>query len=377
MIPMVDTRAQYAALAEEINTAVCEVLASGSYIQGPQVRAFEREAAAYLGAEYAVSVASGTDALHLALRAAGVGPGDEVVTTPFTFAATAEAIYHVGARPVYVDVDPDTFNLDPAGLEAALGPATRAILPVHLFGLPVDMEPVLELARRRDLRVIEDCAQAFGARCGGRPVGTFGIAGCFSFYPTKNLGACGDGGMVVTSSQAIAEQLRLLRDHGATRRSHHDVVGYNSRLDEIQAALLRIKLRHIDAYNAARREVARSYERRLRRFDVVTPREIPSCHHVYHQYTIRTARRDAVRQCLTDAEIASMIYYPKPLYRQGFHHDDRPPPLPHVEQTSAECLSLPIYPELRDEQIAHVVRAVAAGCGRCETEPADASRRGP
>ena len=363
MIPMIDTRAPYAALGEEMDAAVRDVLASGSYIQGPNVRAFEREAAAYLGAAYAVSVASGTDALHLALRAAGIGPGDEVVTTPFTFAATAEAIYHVGAKPVYVDIDPDTFNLDPEGLEAALGPATRAILPVHLFGLPADMERIMGLAERRDLAVIEDCAQAFGARCGDRTVGTFGAAGCFSFYPTKNLGAYGDGGMVVTNSEAMAAQLGVLRDHGMARRFHHDIVGYNSRLDEIQAALLRIKLRHIDDYNEARRNAARSYGERLRHLDVVTPRETPTYHHVYHQYTIRTERRDVVMRCLAEADIASMIYYPKPLYRQGFSHEDRTPPLPHVERMTAECLSLPIYPELREEQIEQIARAVEAGCG--------------
>lgn len=362
MIPMVDLRTQDAELRAEIETGLRAVIDSGQFVFGPNVRAFEQEVAAYLGAAHAVSCASGTDALHLSLRALEIGPGDEVITTPFTFAATVETIHYVGAKPVFVDIDAGSFNLDPARIEAALTPATRAILPVHLFGQPAAMEALLELAERHKLLVVEDCAQSFGASRGGRPTGTLGAAGCFSFYPSKNLGAYGDGGMVATSSAPLAERLRELRNHGCTERYCHRTIGFNSRLDELQAVVLRAKLKRIDSYNSARRRLARLYTDALAGLpEVVTPYEDAGGLHVYHQYTILVPNRTAVRQALQAQGIATAVYYPLPLHQQpalaAEHQGQR---FPVAEAVAEHCLSLPIHPGLSDAQVDAVVAALRA-----------------
>lgn len=358
-IPMEDLQAQYRDLKQEIDEALQAVMASGQFVLGPNVHALEREVAEYCGVRHAVAVASGTDALHFALRAAGVGPGDEVVTTPFTFIATAEAISYTGARPVFVDIDPATFNMDPRLAAAAVTARTRAILPVHLYGQPADLAPLRELCRRRGLALIEDCAQSFGAEYGGRKSGAYGNLGCFSFYPSKNLGACGDAGMVVTDDDAAAERMRRLRDHGCSAPYRHAVVGYNSRLDELQAAVLRVKLRRLDAYNRRRRGNARRYSERLADAGIVTPFEDGKGLHVYHQYTIRSARRETIRKALAAAGIASTVYYPVPLHRQEVYAaENAAVRLPAAEAAAGEVLSLPMYAELTVEQVDEVARVV-------------------
>ncbi len=360
-VPMVDLRRQYLHLKAELDAAIHGVLDSTQFILGPEVEAFEREAADYLGTRYAVGCASGTDALMLALRGAGIGPGDEVVTTPFTFVATAEAIRYVGATPVFVDIDPDTFNLTAKAVEAALGPRTRAVIPVHLFGQPVEMEPLLDLAAARGLVVIEDCAQAFGAELHDRRVGSLGLAGAFSFFPSKNLGAYGDGGLVATSDEALYQRLRSLRNHGTTAPYTHGEIGYNSRLDALQAAVLRVKLRHVDEFNARRRAVAERYDAGLAGLPLTLPARRTGTH-VFHQYTLLTDRREALRQALREAGVASAVYYPIPLHRQpAFAPLCGELRLPRAEAAAQRCLSLPIYPELAPEtvdRICEVVRQV-------------------
>jgi dTDP-4-amino-4,6-dideoxygalactose transaminase len=356
MIPMVDLKIQYLKIKDEIDRGVLEALEKTQFILGPNVTAFETEAAAYLGGQHAVGVASGTDALHLALLAAGIGAGDEVITTPFTFIATAEAIRYVGATPVFVDIDPKSFNIDPAQIEAAITPKSRAILPVHLFGQPADMAAIESICAKHGLLLIEDCAQSFGANINGRMTGALGTLGCFSFFPSKNLGCYGDGGMVMTNSPELAEQVRLLRNHGSRVRYHHAVIGYNSRLDEIQAVILRTKLKQIEEYNAGRRRVARLYNELLQDSQVTTPHENGKGVHVYHQYTVLTDCRDRIMQALTDAGIASAVYYPIPLHRQDvFAKDYRNISLPVAEDISNRCMSLPIFPEMTDEQVKKVV----------------------
>lgn len=357
MIPMVDLKQQYLELKEEIDASILQALTATQFILGPNVIQFEQEAAAYLGVEHAIACASGTDALHLSLLAAGIGPGDEVITSAFTFIATAEAIRYVGATPVFVDVDPHTFNIDPAAVERALSPKTRALLPVHLFGMPADMAPLTALCEARGVVIIEDCAQSFGARIEDRQTGSFGTCGAFSFFPSKNLGAYGDGGMISTSSEELAARLKMLRNHGSQARYHHDVIGYNSRLDELQAVVLRAKLKRIDQFNAARRRVARRYGELLGDTGLQLPRELEGFHHVYHQYTILSPQRDRIAERLKAAEIASAIYYPIPLHRQAaFAGEFRALKLPVTERIATECLSLPIYPELGDDEI-HTIAA--------------------
>lgn len=360
MIPMVDLKAQYAAIQEEVEAAVLEVLRSGWYVMGPNHDALEEEAAAYVGVKHALGVASGTDAVHLALRAAGVQAGDEVVTTAFTFVGTVEPILYIGARPVYVDVDPRTFNLDPDAIEAAITPNTKAILPVHLFGLPADMGPIMDIAERHGLAVVEDAAQSIGARWGRTMTGGVGLSGAFSFYPTKNLNAAGDGGMITTNSDDVARHVRSLRNHGSARRYYHDEVGYNSRLDEVQAAVLRVKLRHIDAYNAGRRAIARRYTELLADADVVTPVEPEEGSHVFHQYTLLSDRRDEVMAALKEAGSSSGIYYPIPLHRQAFcaaEYEDVS--LPVTERIAEQCFSLPMHPELSEGDVERIAGVVA------------------
>ncbi len=364
-IPLIDAQAQYRAIKAEVDCAIQRVLDSGQYILGPEVEAFEREMAAYCGTREAVAVASGTDALILSLRALGIGLGDEVITSVYSFFATAEAIVAVGATPVFVDIDPRTYTLDPTLLEAVLTAKTKAIIPVHLYGHPCAMREVMAFARSNRLKVIEDCAQALGAQHQGQRVSSFGDAGALSFYPSKNLAACGDGGMVVTNDAAVAEQLRLLRNHGSRERYHHTAVGTNSRLDELQAAILRVKLRHLEAWNDARRRHATSYRDAFRRQGlervVQAPEELPESQSVYSLYTIRVERRDELQRALSTAGIATQVAYPSTLAEQ--------PPLqpfvrsgqsfPQATKASHHVLSLPMYPELTSALIDHVVRAMS------------------
>ncbi|MBM3357254.1 MAG: DegT/DnrJ/EryC1/StrS family aminotransferase [Betaproteobacteria bacterium] len=363
-IPMVDLNAQHAAIGDELEAAFAGVIRSGKFILGPNVEALEREVAAYCGVAHAISCASGTDALHLAVRAAGIGPGDEVITTAFTFIASAGAVSYTGARPVFVDIDPASLNLDPARVERAITKRTRAILPVHLYGQPADLAPLAALCGHHGLKLIEDCAQSFGAEYGGRKSGAYGDAGCFSFYPSKNLGACGDGGMLVTNDEKIARSARVYRDHGRTGTYRHSVIGYNSRLDELQAAVLRVKLRRLDAFNRARRENAARYSRHLAGGRVATPVQDGKGLHVFHQYTIQADRRDAIRAGLAAAGIASAIYYPVPLHQQEVYAaDNAGVSLPVAERAAARVLSLPMYPELTEEQIARVAHIVLEHAG--------------
>ena len=357
MIPFLDLKRQYAALKNEIGQQIDDVLESGRYVLGEHVAALEEEVSSFLGSDFAVGVASGTDALHLALVAAGIREGDEVITTPFTFAATAEAISYVGATPVFVDIDPVTFNIDPEKIEQAITSKTKALLPVHLFGLPADMDRIMAIAAQHRLVVLEDCAQSFDARLAGRATGAIGLAGCFSFYPSKNLGGYGDGGMIVTGSDALRERLCMLRNHGSSRPYQHETLGFNSRLDELQAAILRIKLKHIRTYNEKRRGVAERYDALLTDVPVITPTAPDNATHVYCQYTIRTSRRDEVKQKLTDAGIGTAIYYPVPMHRQALYAGN-PSSLPVCDEVAQSCLSLPIYPELSEEQVRFVAEKV-------------------
>jgi dTDP-4-amino-4,6-dideoxygalactose transaminase len=358
MIPMVDLKTQYHALKQEIDTAVLDALESTQFILGPNVTNLEKETATYLGCSHAVGVASGTDALHLAVLAAGIKPGDEVITTPFTFIATAEAICYAGATPVFVDVDPLTFNIVPELIEQAITPRTKAIIPVHLFGQPADLATVSEICLRHKLVMIEDCAQSFGAVFGGRMTGSIGAFGCFSFFPSKNLGGYGDGGLVTCATEEGAETLRMLRNHGSKVRYHHDVIGFNSRLDDLQAAILRVKLRHIDRFNQERRRVAHRYSEGLKDL-VAVPFEDGKGVHVYHQYTVLTDRRDTIMAKLTEQQIASAVYYPIPLHRQDvFAQQCQNLSLPVAESIATRCMSLPVYPEMTNEQVDQVIEAV-------------------
>ena len=360
-IELVDLRAQFRAIAQEVQEQMAAVLASMRLSLGPQLACFEEEFARYCGVAYGVGVASGTDALHLALRALGVGPGDEVVTVPFTFLATVEAIALCGARPVFVDIDPRTSTLNPQHLAAAIGPRTRAIVPVHLYGLPADMDGVLAVARRHGLAVVEDACQAHGSRFRGRPVGSLGHLAAFSFYCSKNLGAYGDGGMVVTDDAALARRLRLLRHHGQGRRYRHALLGTTSRLDELQAAVLRVKLRYLEAWNEARRRWAQEYRRRLDGLPgLVLPWEPDYARHVYHLFVVRHRQRERLRRYLARQGVATGVHYPLPAHLQpacahlGYRRGD----FPVAERAAREVLSLPMFPELTLEQVDYVARAV-------------------
>jgi dTDP-4-amino-4,6-dideoxygalactose transaminase len=322
-IPMLDLQAEYRDIKGEIDAAVHRVLDSGHYILGEEVEAFEQEVAEYLGVRHAIGVASGSDALLLALMALGVGPEDKVITTPFSFVATASCIVRLGATPVFCDIDPRTFNLDPQSvrryLEKSYTPAVKAIIPVHLYGQSCDMDPLLDLARTYSLKVVEDCAQSFGSTYKGRQSGGMGDTGCFSFFPTKNLGACGDGGMVTTDDDRLAEHVRMLRVHGARRKYHHEELGMNSRLDALQAAILRVKLKHVDAWTKRKRALAAAYDKELSSIEwLQVPYVLPECGHTYHQYTIKVPpeRRSAIQEAMASAGIQSQVYYPEPLHRQ-------------------------------------------------------------
>ncbi|MCX7793612.1 MAG: DegT/DnrJ/EryC1/StrS family aminotransferase [Thermodesulfovibrionales bacterium] len=361
MVPMVDLRAQLKEIKTEIMSLLDEVVSSTTFILGPKLKELEQKIAEYHRVHSAIGVASGTDALHLALLAAGIGKGDEVITTPFTFFATVESIVYVGAKPVFVDIEPDTFNINPLLIEEKITQRTKAILPVHLYGQPADMDKIMEIAKKYNLIVIEDCAQAFGARIRGKLVGTFGMAGAFSFYPSKNLGAYGDGGMVITDNHIVAEKLRQLRNHGSSSQYVHDTIGFNSRLDEIQAAVLLVKFRRIEYYNELRRKKAHLYTSLLKDSDVKTPVEKEGVYHVYHQYTIRSKKRDQLQKILKEKGISSVVYYPVPMHLQkalsflGYREGS----LPEAERASREALSLPIYPEIEEsviETIANIIR---------------------
>ena len=349
-VPMLDIKAQHEPLKEDIKNALKEILESGRFILGDNVTHFENEVASYLGSEKAVGLASGTDALYLSLRALDIKQGDEVITTPFSFIATAESITYVGGVPVFVDIDQDTLNMDVSKIEEKITPRTKAIIVVHLFGLPVDMDELMHIAKKHRLKVVEDCAQAFGATYRGTRVGSIGDCGCFSFYPSKNLGAYGDGGMLTTNSPEINEKVRILRNHGTVGPYQHDFIGYNSRLDEIQAAILRIKLKNIESYNKNRQHIAGIYSSMLR--DVVKCPVIREDRtHVYHQYTFRSARRNHIGRTLQENSISSVIYYPIPLHLQeafrflGHKSGD----FPVSESAAQEVISIPIYPELQPE----------------------------
>lgn len=358
-IPILDLSTQVYELWDEFNEAIQRVLKSGQFIMGPDVKAFEEEAAEYLGVKHAVGVNSGTDALVIGLRAMGVGPGDEVITTPFSFFATAESISNVGATPVFVDIDENTFNIDPSLIEAAITPRTKAIMPVHLYGNPAAMDEIMEIANKHGLQVIEDCAQSFGATYQGKQTGSIGHIGAFSFFPTKNLGAFGDGGLITTDNDEYAEQLRMLRAHGSKKKYHNEVLGYNSRLDSIQAAILRVKLPHIDKWNAARRAIANKYNTLLAEVPGVKPPEITGGH-VFHQYTIRLTgvNRDEIRTCLAEDGIQTMIYYPipqneLPIYEGQYNG------FPVSDQVANEVLSLPIWPELPNSLQTNIVNELS------------------
>ena len=351
-IPLVDLVAQYQTIKPEVDQAIQRVLNRGQFVLGPEVEALEHDMAAVCGVSHAVGVASGTDALELSLRACGIGQGDEVLTSAFSFIAAAEAIVSVGAMPVFVDIDPDTYTMEPAQTAAKVNPRTKAIIPVHLFGHPCDMEPLMEIARRHRLAVIEDCAQAIGGHYHDQPVGSFGRVGVFSFYPTKNVGAYGDGGMAVTNDAGVAEQMRLLRAHGSRQRYYHEVLGRNSRLDELQAAILRVKLRHLDAWTHARRRHAKTYAERFAKAGLTSvglPQERVGCGHAYHLYTIRLKDRDRVQRVLEAEGIAAQVAYPSILPEQpalASTHMEDCRRFPQALQAVREVLSLPLYPEL-------------------------------
>jgi dTDP-4-amino-4,6-dideoxygalactose transaminase len=363
-VPFLDLKAQYATIKEEIDTAVQDVLTSGWFILGRQVEAFERAFSEYIGGCETVAVGSGTEALHLALRACDVGPGDEVITVANSFIATALGISYVGARPVFVDIDAETHTLDPAQLAGCITSRTKAVVPVHLFGQPADMDAICGIAEEKGLYVIEDACQAHGARYKGQPVGTIGDAGCFSFYPGKNLGAYGDGGAVTTRNGDLAARLRLLRNYGQTRKYYHSLRGFNSRLDELQAAILAVKLRHLEDWNEARRSVAARYDRELGP-NVAVPRTREGSHHVFQLYVVRTRLRDKLQAWLAGRGIGTQIHYPVPIHLQDAYADLGVPrgSLPVTEEASSEVLSLPIFPELAEAQVRHVIDAVNSFSG--------------
>ena len=360
MIPFIDLKAQYLSIKDEVDAAIQGVLNSCQFTLGSEVAAFEAEFAAYCQAALGIGVNTGTSALHLALLAAGVGRGDEVITVPFTFVATVSAIDYTGAKPVFVDIDPQTFTMNVTALEAAITPRTKAIIPVHLYGQTVDMDPLLAIAKRHGLIVIEDACQAHGAEYKGRRAGSMGDMGCFSFYPGKNLGAYGEGGMVVTSNPEFARTIRMLRDWGAEKKYHHVMKGYNFRMEGIQGAVLRVKLRHLEAWTDARRIAASHYDRLLVGSGITTPTLMPYARHVYHIYAIRTAHRQALQQALLADGVQTGIHYPTPVHLLPAFAELRlgRGAFPHSERAADEVLSLPMFPELTEAQCVHVTNAL-------------------
>ncbi|TVQ43941.1 MAG: DegT/DnrJ/EryC1/StrS family aminotransferase [Gloeocapsa sp. DLM2.Bin57] len=376
-IPILDLTQQYQQLQSEIDTAIAKVLASGQFILGPEVKEFETEIAQYLGVKYAIGVNSGTDALMIGMRSLGIGPGDEVITTPFSFVATAESISNIGAKPVFVDINPETFNINPQAIKEQITPKTKAIMPVHLYGRPVAMAEIVDLAKEYNLKIIEDCAQAFGARyqgkclecqqqcttttrepLAGQYVGTIGDVGAFSFFPTKNLGAYGDGGLIVTNDPEVAELASMLRTHGSKHRYHNELLGYNSRLDSLQATILRVKLPHVQTWNQQRYQVAQTYNNLLQEIpEIITPQLIDG--HVFHQYTIRitNGKRDQVQAELAAKGISSVVYYPIPQNRLPVYAGQYPD-YSVSDLSASQVLSLPIWPEISTEKIETIVKAL-------------------
>jgi len=360
MISLVDLTAQYHSIKKEIDEAVIATLESGHFILGPQVVKFEESVALYLGVNHAIGLASGTDALVIALRALNIGDGDEVIIPAYTFFATAGTVMSVGAKPVIVDVDPQSYQIDVSRIEAAITSKTKAIIPVHLYGHPSDMNPILEIAHKHGLKVVEDNAQGYGAEYLGKKTGSLGDIGCLSFFPTKNLGAYGDGGMVVTNDAALAEHMRMLRAHGWKKKYFSEMVGYNSRLDALQAAILQAKFSHLDDWNDKRREISMRYNEHLKPLGIVTPIEREWAKHVYHLYIIRSSKRDELQAFLKQKGIASEVYYPLPPHLSvpcrtyGYKEGD----FPHAEKAANETLALPLYPELTLEQQDEVIAAV-------------------
>ncbi|MFT5224960.1 MAG: dTDP-4-amino-4,6-dideoxygalactose transaminase [Polaribacter sp.] len=357
-IPMVDLKGQYENLKAEIEPAMLQALAEARFILGPNVQAFEQESAAYLGVKYAIGCASGTDALHLALLASGIKAGDEVITTSFTFIATAEAIRYIGAIPVFVDIDPVTLNIDTTKIGAAVTDKTAGIMPVHLFGQAADMAEIQSIANQHSLIIVEDCAQSFGSTYKGQMTGSIGIAAGFSFFPSKNLGCYGDGGLITTNDDEVARQIKIFRNHGSSQQYHHDVIGYNSRLDELQAVILRIKLKYIDSYNQNRLRVAQTYNRLLADSDIETPVIPDDRDHVFHQYTVLSDRREKIRESVLAQNLSCAVYYPVPLHQQKAFADTNPKPLPVTEDISKRCLSFPIFPEMTEQQVEVMCQAI-------------------
>lgn len=359
-IPFLNLKSQYDSLKDEILPAVQSVLESGHYVLGPNVRSLEEEIADYTETRFGIGVNSGSDALTLALRALDIGPGDEVITTPFTYIAPAESIHQMGAKIVFADIDPKTFCIDVAQIEKKITDSTRAIIPVHLFGQMMDVDALVKLCASKNIPLVEDCAQAIGARNQTARAGSSGAMGCFSFYPTKNLGADGDGGMIVTREEGIAKKLRMLRVHGIERRYHHDLHGFNSRLDEIQAAILRVKLKKLDAWNNRRREIAARYDAGFEGLPVTTPHTGRGNHHIYHVYALLSEQRDELHKHMESKGVPALIYYPLPLHLQKVYEDldytlgD----FPISEDVSRKILPLPMYPELTDEQVDHVIQVI-------------------
>lgn len=358
-VPYLDLKAQYHSIKSEIDTAVSDVLESSQFVLGKEVAAFEQEFANYCGAAECVALNSGTSALHLALIAAGVGPGDEVITVPFTFVASVASILYAGARPVLVDIEPHSFNINPAAVEAVITPRTKAIMPVHLYGQTADMDPILDVARRHGLIVIEDAAQAHGAKYKGRSAGTLGDIGCFSFYPTKNLGAYGEGGAITTNNSEYASKIRMLRDWGQDSKYHHLLRGFNYRMEGLQGAILRVKLRHLERWLESRRAIAATYTRQLTDSGLSLPQEMPWARHVYHVYSVRTSDRDAFRSALQEEGIQTAVHYAIPVHLQPAYADlgYRGGSFPESEAAANEVVALPIYPELNQTQADAVCRA--------------------
>jgi len=360
IVPFVDLQAQYQFIKQEVNTAIARVLDNSAFILGREVEAFETAFAEYVGAKFCVGVSNGTAAIQLAAMACGIKAGDEVIVPANTFFASAEAISTAGATPVFVDADSVSYNLDPAKIEAAITPRTRAIMPVHLYGQAADLDPIFDIAARHNLFVIEDAAQAHGSLYKGRRVGALGRVGCFSFYPGKNLGAYGEGGAVVTNDEDVARQVRLLRDHGSAQKYRHEIIGYNFRLEGIQGAVLNVKLPHLDKWNDLRREHAARYGELLKETELVLPREMPYARHVYHLYVVQTNNREELQQSLSEAGVQTGIHYPVPVHLQPAYAslDYKRGAFPEAEKQSARVLSLPMFPELTIEQIQRVAEVI-------------------
>jgi dTDP-4-amino-4,6-dideoxygalactose transaminase len=375
-VPFVDLKAHHKPISEDLSEAIARVLRNTSFVQGPEVKAFEDAFAHYLGVGHCVAVNSGTAALHLTLLALGIGSGDEVITVPHTFIATSEAISAVGARPVFVDVDPVSYTMNPALVEAAITERTRAILPVHLYGNPAEMDSLLAIARRHNLALVEDACQAHGAQYKGRMAGTMGAAGCFSFYPSKNLGSCGEGGAMVTNDETLAKQIRMLREHGSVKKYEHSFPGYNFRMEGIQGAVLATKLKHLDVWNDQRRALAKRYGERLAGQAIVLPQEAAHARHVYHLYVIQAEDRESLRDHLAQRGIETGLHYPVPLHLQeayaslGYRQGD----FPVTEQLTQRIVSLPMYPEMSLEAADYVSAAILEWVRGRVAEPAPTAR---